>query len=270
MSEGVKHDQDKIRFDLIPVEAIEALAKVLKMGAEKYGDNNWREGIKYHRVYRAAQHHLQEFWGEYPDKDEESGLPHLYHALCNIAFLITYEENKERYRTFDDRAGSNNKYFKKSEKDVNILLDMIKDNPEFFDSKWAGTGLDAVINILDIAIQKQNTVIAPFPDLTKMTHPEACEHLEVGMKVKILCKHVPNERKKWTAGWPNEMDEFVGRTLTIFLVNKNLNYGVSFVEDGMKWDFPAFVLEIVSRPSKEASVVEEIPDSSCTKHWKER
>jgi hypothetical protein len=50
---GNKFDGDKLRVDLIPVEAIEGIAGILTHGAKKYGDNNWREGIKFTRVYGA-------------------------------------------------------------------------------------------------------------------------------------------------------------------------------------------------------------------------
>ncbi len=96
---GVKHDESKRRMDLIPVSLLNGLAKVLEFGAKKYGDNNWRKGLAWSRVYAALQRHLTDFWaGE--DIDPESRLPHLYHAACNLAFLIEYfEKNKD----LDDR-----------------------------------------------------------------------------------------------------------------------------------------------------------------------
>lgn len=102
---GKKDSKNKVRLDLVPTEAIEGLALALMDGIKKYDENNWRLGLSYSEIYGAAQRHLQKFWNtDKPDVDSESKLPHLYHAICNIAFLITYEENKERYRTFDDRV----------------------------------------------------------------------------------------------------------------------------------------------------------------------
>ena len=89
--EAVKHDTDKLRMDLIPPEAVTALAEVLAYGAKKYGDRNWEKGIRYSRVFAAVQRHLWAWWrGE--DVDEESKLGHLQHALCGLAFLVTYKE----------------------------------------------------------------------------------------------------------------------------------------------------------------------------------
>lgn len=98
---GVKFDSGKARFDLIPPEALEEIAKIYTMGAEKYDDNNWRKGMKWGRVYSAVQRHLNAYWqGE--DIDPESGLKHLAHAAWGCLTLINFA-NEERHQDFDDR-----------------------------------------------------------------------------------------------------------------------------------------------------------------------
>ena len=88
--QGTKFDQDKLRLDLVPPEVITALGTILTFGANKYGDRNWEKGIDLGRVYGALQRHLNAYWsGELIDP--ETGKSHLWHAACNIAFLITYE-----------------------------------------------------------------------------------------------------------------------------------------------------------------------------------
>lgn len=99
LKEGTKHDGEKPRFDLIPTEAEEALAAVLTFGAQKYEDRNWEKGLKWSRVYGAARRHLNAFW-KGDDIDSESGMPHLWHALCCVAFLVTYDQTR---KDFDDR-----------------------------------------------------------------------------------------------------------------------------------------------------------------------
>ena len=90
-AEGKKFDEDKLRVDLVPVSLIKAVAHVLGFGAKKYGEGNWRSGIDYHRVYGAVLRHLLAWWdGE--DRDSESGFPHLWHAACELAFLIEFED----------------------------------------------------------------------------------------------------------------------------------------------------------------------------------
>lgn len=82
-----KYDNDKVRMDLVPLDTVENMAKVLTMGAEKYGENNWQELPKFWSRYKAALlRHLAAI-----DKgeliDQESGLPHIDHVLCNAMFL---------------------------------------------------------------------------------------------------------------------------------------------------------------------------------------
>jgi hypothetical protein len=86
---GFKNDSGKIRFDLLPPKAIEALAEVYTMGAVKYPARNWEAGIEYGRVYAAVQRHLHAFWSG-QDLDEESALPHLAHAMWGMATLLEF------------------------------------------------------------------------------------------------------------------------------------------------------------------------------------
>ncbi len=92
--EGVKYDENKVRLDLTPTEAIWALGEVLTYGAKKYGEYNYLKGMAWHRLFGAALRHLWAWWGR-EDNDPESKLPHLYHALACIAILITYEKTKK-------------------------------------------------------------------------------------------------------------------------------------------------------------------------------
>jgi hypothetical protein len=41
---GAKRGEQRLRYDLIPFEALEAYAKRATIGAEKYGDFNWQKG----------------------------------------------------------------------------------------------------------------------------------------------------------------------------------------------------------------------------------
>lgn len=83
---GTKHDQDKVRLDLIDAEAIEGLARVLTFGAKKYEAHNWRQGISNSRLVAALLRHLFSIMrGEYVDP--ESGLPHIDHVGCCWMFL---------------------------------------------------------------------------------------------------------------------------------------------------------------------------------------
>lgn len=84
---GMKFDSGKLRYSLVPPETTRALAQVLTFGAQKYAPNNWQlveDGET--RYLDALYRHLEAYrLGE--EIDQESGLPHLSHALTNVAFL---------------------------------------------------------------------------------------------------------------------------------------------------------------------------------------
>ncbi|MGL4219006.1 MAG: dATP/dGTP diphosphohydrolase domain-containing protein [Shewanella sp.] len=97
---GMKFDTDKIRYDLIPPIATEALAKVLTYGAKKYKPNNWRS-VDPVRYVAAFERHWQAYLqGELIDA--ESGLPHLAMAMTNLTFLLELGYAPERQQTLQD------------------------------------------------------------------------------------------------------------------------------------------------------------------------
>ena len=85
---GVKFDGEKLRYDLIPWQALEEAAKVLTHGAKKYAPGNWKKvPDAKNRYYAALMRHLQEVRkGNLIDDD--SGYSHLAHVLCNAMFLV--------------------------------------------------------------------------------------------------------------------------------------------------------------------------------------
>ena len=88
---GVKHDQGKLPYDLIPPELLESVSKVLQFGANKYSARNWEKGMSWGRVFSALMRHMWAWWkGE--KADPETGFSHLEHAACCIAFLVAYEQ----------------------------------------------------------------------------------------------------------------------------------------------------------------------------------
>lgn len=90
-SGGLRFNEGKTPFHLIPTEVEEALAKVLQMGADKYGARNWEKGLSWSETYSSLRRHLNK-WFSGEDIDPESGLPHTYHILANSAFLVTFSE----------------------------------------------------------------------------------------------------------------------------------------------------------------------------------
>jgi hypothetical protein len=90
---GMKDDLRKLRWDLLPLDAIEKIVEVMTFGAEKYEPNNWRN-VKISRYFAALFRHITA-WYKGEKYDSESGLTHLSHALCNLMFILWLEECKD-------------------------------------------------------------------------------------------------------------------------------------------------------------------------------
>lgn len=54
---GVKFDQDKPRLSLVFTDAFLEVAKVGTKGAKKYGDHNYKDGMKWSRLMDAGLRH---------------------------------------------------------------------------------------------------------------------------------------------------------------------------------------------------------------------
>lgn len=118
-----RYDGGKPRYDLIPALAQEELAKVLTVGVEKYGVDNWRKGMKWSKVLASLERHLYAIKrGE--DRDPETGLLHSAHIQSNAAFLteyfFTFPELDDRYSTLTSYSSPTNKDKDKNENEKEI------------------------------------------------------------------------------------------------------------------------------------------------------
>lgn len=81
------NSKGKGRFDLLPPEAIEAIAIQMELGAEHYGCRNWEKGQPILRSFiDSGLRHLNKVLKG--DKDED----HLRAALWNIACAVATRE----------------------------------------------------------------------------------------------------------------------------------------------------------------------------------
>jgi hypothetical protein len=98
-STGAEKGTKPERFDLLPQEALAAVARHYGVGAAKYSAHNWRKGYEWSKSYAAMQRHANAFWsGE--DTDEETGSPHMAAVAFHALALLTLMEEQ---RAFDDR-----------------------------------------------------------------------------------------------------------------------------------------------------------------------
>ena len=84
---GVKFDKGKANLSLLPKDSLWEIAQVLEFGAVKYSPYNWRKGFDYSRLVSAAMRHITQF-NDGQDKDAETDLSHLAHAICCLMFLL--------------------------------------------------------------------------------------------------------------------------------------------------------------------------------------
>jgi hypothetical protein len=93
---GTKHDEGKLRYDLVPAVSLCEVVKVITFGAAKYGELNW-QGVENARArYCAALMRHVEAWRGGEAVDPETHIHHLAHAACNCLFLLWFELTGKR------------------------------------------------------------------------------------------------------------------------------------------------------------------------------
>lgn len=90
--QSIKADAGKLRLTLVPTELVRAVAAIREYGVNKYGESESWKRVEIQRYRDAAYRHFLAYLDNPKSVDEESGLPHLWHLACNIAFLIELEK----------------------------------------------------------------------------------------------------------------------------------------------------------------------------------
>lgn len=94
-SQTAKADAEKAQLTLVPRKIIWAIAKVRMYGNRKYGDpENWRQ-VEPQRYRDAMMRHMLKYLDDPDGVDEESGIKHLHHLACNVAFLCEMEQDSK-------------------------------------------------------------------------------------------------------------------------------------------------------------------------------
>lgn len=103
-----KADNGKTRLDLVSPTFIEAVGKIRTFGVQKYGDSDSWAKVEPKRYMAALLRHINAYrMGE--ELDKESGMPHLWHAACNLMFLIDLDganggKRCENCESFDGKS----------------------------------------------------------------------------------------------------------------------------------------------------------------------
>ncbi len=100
---GLRFNKGKLRYDLVHPKAHEDMVDILTMGAEKYFDRNWENGLSWNSVLASMKRHIAAIEkGEDYDYDpncpdcingtckSHSGRLHIAHVACNAHFLNAF------------------------------------------------------------------------------------------------------------------------------------------------------------------------------------
>lgn len=109
---GAQKGSKLTRYDMIPADALDLVAKHYGKGAEKYPpfDNNdgyglldnYRRGYAWSLSFAAMMRHAWAFWrGE--DNDPETGSPHLAAVVWHALTMMHWSLNDELTKKYDDR-----------------------------------------------------------------------------------------------------------------------------------------------------------------------
>jgi hypothetical protein len=90
---ALRYDAGKPRYDLIPSDALEELAKVYAHGCKKYAEDNWTKGMDWRRCLGSLLRHAFA-WARGEDLDPESKLHHMAHVAWNALTLVSYFKRK--------------------------------------------------------------------------------------------------------------------------------------------------------------------------------
>lgn len=94
------YDEGKPPLARIPWKAVDEMANVQAYGYGKYGSwDNWKKGMEVSRNASCAMRHIRDYMNGV-DKDHESGLHPLAHAMIRLAYII---QNEKEGVAIDDR-----------------------------------------------------------------------------------------------------------------------------------------------------------------------
>lgn len=91
--QNCKKDAGKPQLTLVPQQILYDIARVREFGIEKYHERDSWKRVDIQRYRDAAYRHFLAYLADPQGVDKESGLTHLSHLACNIAFLCDMEKD---------------------------------------------------------------------------------------------------------------------------------------------------------------------------------
>lgn len=87
--QGLRHNENKLRYDLLPPEFIEALVDHFTKNLEKYPERNWERGMDWLKCFASIMRHCWA-WIRGEDFDQENGRHHMIAVAWNAMAIYIY------------------------------------------------------------------------------------------------------------------------------------------------------------------------------------
>ena len=101
-TEGQKLDANKLRYDLIPWDALDEVVKRFTHGAEKYAPDNWKnvpDAVNRYRV--ALMRHFSAYCQGERDDCDAGGLSHIGAVAWNALVLVWFDLQSSAARGYN-------------------------------------------------------------------------------------------------------------------------------------------------------------------------
>ncbi len=123
-NQDIKADNGKPRVTLVPLQIIRDIARIREFGLQKYKEKESWKSVEPERYRDALLRHCLLYIEDPFGLDEESGLPHLWHLACNVAFLCELQKGQYKEPNIEVKNGEcikipsavNDKYITKENK----------------------------------------------------------------------------------------------------------------------------------------------------------
>lgn len=197
--QGLRFNDNKLRYDLMEPYAIQELARVFTFGANKYAANNWLKGMDWTKCLASLKRHIAA-WELGQDYDEETKCFHMAHAAWNALALVSYTKFAPQ---FDDRFVHTNKKFRKIGLDIDeVLCNFTKGWAELYDDvsdKPASWYYDKNIIRRFDAMRVEETLNDFYLGLEPLSKPE---DIPFEPTCYITSRPVPSEiSQEWLETW---------------------------------------------------------------------
>ena len=124
--QNCKKDAGKPQLTLVPQQILYDIARVREFGIEKYHERDSWKRVDIQRYRDAAYRHFLAYLADPQGVDEESGLTHLSHLACNIAFLCDMEKDISERNTLSKAFNQKSKAMEEIEDYVERDMQSLK------------------------------------------------------------------------------------------------------------------------------------------------